>query len=241
MPSTITVQQTLTWLQAFVLQRPTFTVNGATNEPALTSANKILASMVAAPFRWNWNRAQILTAFTTIPGTSDYTLSVPNFGYLEKATLFLAGRTPDTTFELEVFPILASDTNQNEPAKISAVIDDGAGNITFRLLPVPDNAYIGSLTIQKSPTLLTSLSQTWSPVPDKYAHIYEQAMVAHMQGMYNTQAYFSGMELFFRMLVAAAEGMTESEKALFLEDSLRDLQARSAAALSPQYGKQARQ
>lgn len=240
MPSTITVQQTLNWTAPFVVQRPTSGINGVANEPALTSANKIIAAMVAAPLRWNWNRAQILSAFTTTPGTSDYTLSIPNYGYLEKASLFLSTRTP-STFEIEVFPVLAVGSKQNEPAKISAVIDDGAGNITFRLLPVPDNAYTATLTYQKSATLLTALSQVWAPIPDKYAYIYETAMVAHMQGMYNLQAYFTGMELFFRMLVAAAEGMTESEKSMFLEDMLRDVQARAVASLSPQYGKQARQ
>lgn len=246
MPSTITVQQTLNWTAPFVVQRPTSGINGIANEPALTSANKIIAAMVAAPLRWNWNRAQIPTAFTTTPGTSDYTISIPNYGYLEKTSLFLSSRvgpnnTPAQTFEIEVWPLLATDTEQNEPAKISAIIDDGAGNITFRLLPVPDNAYVATLTYQKSAILLTQLSQPWAPVPDKYAYIYETAMVAHMQGMYNMQAYFTGMELFFRMLVAAAEGMTESEKAMFLEDMLRDVQARSTASLSPQYGKQARQ
>lgn len=239
MPSTITIQQTLNWVASFVVQRPTSGVNGVANEPALTSANKIIASMLAAPLRWNWNRAQILNAFTTTPGTSDYTLSIPNYGYLEKVALFLSSNNPPT-FELEVFPVLATDSKQNRPAKVSAVIDDGAGNITFRLLPPPDNAYSGTITYQKSPTILTGLSQVWT-IPDKYQHIYETALAAHLQGMYNLQAYFSGMEIFFRMLVGAAEGMTESEKAIFLEDSLRDLQARSTASLSPQYGKQARQ
>lgn len=240
MPSTITVQATLNWLGAFIGQRPVSNVNSVANEPALTTANKIIATIVAAPLRWNWNRAQIPTAFTTTPGTSDYTLSVPNYGYLEKATLFLSTRTPNTTFEIEVEPVLAVDTNQNEPAKISAVIDDGAGNITFRLIPTPDNAYVGSLTYQKSAPLLTSLSQPWAPVPDKYQQIYQTAMVAHLQGMYNIPAYLQGMEIFFRLLVSAAEGMTESEKVLFLEDSLRDVRARAAAATEVQYGRQAR-
>lgn len=239
MPSTITIQNTLNWLAAYVQQRPTVNVNSIANEPGLTAANRILTAMVAAPLRWNWNRAQVLGAFSTIAGTSDYIVNIPNYGYLEKATGF-SSTLQDPTFELEVFPVLALDTKQNQPAKISAVIDDGAGNITFRLLPVPDLVYSVNLTYQKSITLITSLTGTWAPVPDKYSYIYEIGLLGMMQGLYNTQLYMTQMELFFRQLVSAAEGMTESERAMFLEDHLRDARATQTNLAGASQGRQAR-
>jgi hypothetical protein len=43
---------------------------GTNNEPALTSANTILQTILGAPFAWRWNRAVI--GFITTPGQQDY-------------------------------------------------------------------------------------------------------------------------------------------------------------------------
>ena len=46
--SSITLGRTLEWAKRFVFQRPT--ANGNYNEPALTSANTILQTILGAPF-----------------------------------------------------------------------------------------------------------------------------------------------------------------------------------------------
>src|SRR5208282_6849809 len=121
MSSTITVNQTLQWLAAFIVGRPTQGVGGVSKEPALSSANKILQSILGPPFKWNWNRVE--DTYQTVQNVSD---SVPvliaNFGYLEKATAYLASADPQT-IELEVYQVLAKDTKPSIPQKIAPLYD----------------------------------------------------------------------------------------------------------------------
>jgi hypothetical protein len=68
--STITLLRTLEYCKRFVFQRPT--AQGNYLEPALTSANTIMQTIVGAPFSWRWNR--VVTGFIARPGQQDYTI-----------------------------------------------------------------------------------------------------------------------------------------------------------------------
>ncbi len=68
--SSITVLQTVEWAKRFVFRRPLALGNFL--EPAITSANTILQTVVGAPFAWRWNR--VTTGFITNPGQQDYTI-----------------------------------------------------------------------------------------------------------------------------------------------------------------------
>ena len=231
MATTYTIQQTVNWVAAFIVQRPQSGVGNIANEPALTTANKIIASILAAPFAWSWNRKVLPAAITTAIGTQDYAISLSDFGWLEKAVAFNANSVPPS-FELDIYVNIGTDTKVNRPRIITVHIDDNAGNITFRLFPVPDQIYTITLTYQKAPVLATSLTGatgTWAPIPDKYSFLYEQGMLAHMQGIYSIPAYLQGMQFFFRQLIGAAEGLTETQRAIFLEDSIRQLQTSAMA------------
>lgn len=243
MSTTIKISDTLNWVYAFVQGRPTQGVGGTAGEPGLTSANLIMGVILNAPFAWEWNRAE--TTFTTTAGTSDYQESLASFGYLEKAESTTGQTAPNPTVrELEISRVLAQDSQSNPPQRISILLDDNNGNITFRLFPTPDDTYTVTLTYQKAPITLaagTNLSTaTWSPIPDKLAFIYETGLLAQIQGIYNVQLYFNGMEMFYRHLVGAAEGLTETEKALFLGDRLRELKTQQSAMESGSIGRRAR-
>jgi len=241
MATTIKISDTQVWCSGLIVQRPTSGVYSPT-EPALTTANKIMQSILAAPFKWEWNRTVLPAAITTVAGTSDYSVSMPLFGYLEVATATYA--TPPAnvppTWQLDLYKVLAKDGKQNRPQKIATLLDDNANNITFRLFPVPDAIYAIDLVYQRAPVVATALSNTWAPIPDKMAYLYEQGFLAHMHGIYNLAAMLQGMELFYRMLVSAAEGLSEAEKAIFLEESLRQLKTRAAEISGIQQGKAAR-
>ncbi len=242
MATTLHISDTLAWTYAFLVGRPTSGVGGFANEPALTSANYTMQSILAPPFKWEWNRKKVFPAITTVAGTSDYVVALSDYGWLEKATLTNPnpiGNEPPK-HELEIYEILAVDGQQNRPTSIAVLLDDNAGNITFRLFPVPDGVYTVGLDYQKAPILATDLSATWAPIPDKLAFLYERGLLAQMQGMYNVQLYLAGMEMFFRQLVGAAEGLDEMQKAIFLEDSLRNLKTKAAELTVIQQGKQAR-
>jgi hypothetical protein len=237
-----TLQNTANWLTAFIVQRPTTGVGNIPFEPFLTSANYAMQTILAPPFVWEWNRVATTSSITTVVGQSDYPVSLPHFGFLEKATLVnpspAANQPPN--FELEVFEILSKDGQQNRPGKIAVLLDDNNGNITFRLFPVPDQIYTVDLDYQKAPVVATDLTALWAPIPDKYSFLYERFMLAQMQMMYNQQLGLSNMEMFFRQLVATAAGLTEMEKAIFLEDALRPIRMRQNELLSTQQGKQVR-
>jgi len=243
--TSITIQNTLDWLTAFILQRPTIGIGNSPGglEPALTTANMVMQMILQPPFVWSWNRTVLTTAFTTSAGVSDYSVSLPTYGFLENATLVNAnatGQTPPNT-PLEIFSILAKEGKQNKPNKIAVILDDDNGNITFRVFPVPDAIYTVDLDFQRAPVLATALgATTWAPIPDRLAFLYERAMMAQLMLMYNSQLYMQNIELFFRQLVSAAEGLTETQKAIFLEDSLRIARTRAASALDVQQGKGAR-
>ena len=246
MATTNTIAGTQIWVASYISQRLTAGVVSAT-EPALTAANKTMQFILSAPLIWEWNRASAVSAITTVAGTSDYAVSLANFGFLEKATLVNAspiGNTPPN-FELDVYKSLSKDGKQNRPSKIATLLDNNAGSITFRLFPVPDAVYTVDLLYQNAPILATAggsgLSSTWAPIPDKMAYLYEEGFRAEMQLMYNSQAGIAGMERFFRMVVGAAEGLSEMEKAIFLEESLRGLKTRTAELTNIQQGRQARQ
>ena len=202
-----------------------------------------MQTILAPPFRWEWNRVALTSAITTVAGTSDYLVNLPNFGWLEKAVLVNpspVGTQPPNT-ELDVYEILGKEGKQNRPIHIAVLLDDNNGNITFRLFPVPDQAYTVDLDYQKSPILAANLSALWAPIPDKLGFLYERAMLAQMQMMYNQQLGMSNLEIFFRQLVGAAEGLSEMEKAIFLEDQLRVVRQRQAEIQAVQQSRAARQ
>lgn len=239
MATTIKISDTLNWIAGLIVQRPTTGVGGVAGEPGLTSANKVMATILGPPFRWQWNRTEV-SVITTGPGVPDYTKNLPTFGWLEKAWWTNAGMNP-TVKELEVFQTLGQEAKQNPPQKIAPILDDNAGNITFRLFPPPDQPqssnYQVTLQFQKAPVLAASVSGLWSPIPDKLSYLYETGLLAHMQAIYSPQLYAMNIELFYRQLVGAAQGLSETEKNIFLEDKLRELRMQTTELAGAQQPK----
>lgn len=241
--TTVTIQDTINYNAAFIVQRPQTGVGGTPLQPALTAANYAMATILAPPFIWEWNRVVSVAAITTIAGQSDYDVDIEDFGFLEKATLVISGAPANTppNYELEKFGLLSKDGEQNRPQKICVLSDDNDGIITFRLFPAPDDIYTIDLDYQKAPVQITTLgSTTWAPIPDKMQFLYEGCMLAKMQMMYNQQLALSNLEIFFRQLVGAAEGLTETQKAIFLEDALRPIRMRQQELTGVQQGKASR-
>jgi hypothetical protein len=155
---TNTIQGTINWAAAFILNRPPINVAGNVFQPALTSANLILSTILSPPFAWQWNRNT--NSFVTVAGQSDYTVALNTFGWLEKATIDGSALTPPMNppiQEIQIKTLLTSSGKQNRPTWISVVNDDDAGNITFRLMPIPDQIYTVELTYQNAAPVITSL------------------------------------------------------------------------------------
>lgn len=87
--SSITLLNTMEWAKKFNFNRAS--AIGNFGEPALTSANTILQTIVGAPFAWWWNR--VMTGFITTIGQQDYTL----FNYLPTTGVKVGWYTVDTS------------------------------------------------------------------------------------------------------------------------------------------------
>ena len=165
MPSTITLERTIDLTQRYIRLAPlTFVGQG---DPAFSGADSVRQFILSPPFTWRWNR-QILAPITCVTGQQDYKISIPNFGWMEKAVLNFPVSQGNSAqaVELEVKLNLGLETVNNQPTQIAAIGDDNNGNITFRLSPPPDTNYTVNIVYQMSPPLFQSTQDTWAPIPD---------------------------------------------------------------------------
>lgn len=213
MPSnTITLNNTIGWAKFFVGNRPLAPNSGT--EPALTSANIIIQTMLQPPFRWKWNRK--IVSFSITAANQDYATAVSDFGFIEKASL-----TAVTGGAITEIPTIAQelslDAGTGRPHSIAPYLDDNAGNITFRFMPgKPDQNYTATVIYQIQPALLTALANTW-PIPDRYSFVYQQGFLGMMYLFADDQRAAFMLQRFVASLLALSEGLTEQERNTFLE------------------------
>jgi hypothetical protein len=224
--STIQLQRTINYAQQFIRLSPLVFALNTANDPAFSNADYVLQMMLAPPFAWRWNRANSGSPseplFSTIIGTTDYSISLPEFGWLEKATIY----DPNNGYknnELGIVLIKSPELKPNQPTQIATQYDDGEGNITFRVFPAPDKVYNVVIEYQKSAQLFTSPTQTWAPVPDYLSYIYNEGFFAKACEYTNDPRFQVAMQFFLQDLTANAEGLTDSQKNLWLEPRLASL------------------
>jgi len=235
MASTITLNQTVNFAQTYCRLQPLTGVGGVDTEPAVSIANMVKQFILAPPFGWPWNRNT--KTFITVAGTQDYTVSVTDFGWLEKASV------TDTTqkiWPLTIELVSGDSTDAGRPTNIAPQMDDGAGNITFRLYPVPDGVYTVKLIYQRVPLLMTATTQTWVPIPDQFAYLYTSGFLASALEMVDDARFAPQQEMFLRQLVAACSGLDETQKNIFIESRLRQMRQQQASTMSAEQGRQGR-
>lgn len=307
--ATRTIQNSIDFARKMTFNRNT--VIGNSLDPALTSANMVMQTILSPPFTWWWNNEelqftcnptpnsatatnsssvggtltvtatntfavgnqvqvgvqtagysgslatfngqifQIATAsptqFTiTLPAgavtgtdtssavwtnvtTQDYTIAVPNFSHIEHASVLDLVAIPGTSnpvlykpakwWELEVKNEIALETSANRPAFISPHIEDGNGNMTFRLESAPDKPYPVSLHVQLAPPVLANgVNSTWAPIPDYMSYIYDWGFLALMWQFADDPRWQYAEQKFKAGLLARAEGLTEQERNIFLNN-----------------------
>jgi len=227
-----TLTQTINWAQAFVRLQPLTGVGGIDNEPAITTANNIKQAILS--FAWPWNRNSV--TFTTTAGIQDYTESVPDFGFPEKASV--SGSSG--MFGIDVMLVLHDAIDQGRPAHIAPQDDDGAGNITFRLYPVPDGVYTVILIYQKAATLFGSPSDYWNPIPDRLSYVYNSGFLASTFEMTDDARFPIQMQTFSRQLVAANAVLDSTQSNIMLEPRLISSRQSVDSNLAAQLGRQSR-
>jgi hypothetical protein len=284
-------------------------------EPALTSANMVMQTVLGPPFSWWWNTQEL--AFTTsptansaaitnvsvaagiatittantfavgnlvipsllttatflngqllivLPGstasqilaavttttyasapdtgtitnatTQDYTIPAPAFSHIEHASVLDTSKTPVQWMELKVQNELALDSRNARPMFVGPHVEDGNGNVTFRVMPSPNAVYPVSIHVQLASPLITSINQTWAPMPDFMQYIYSWGFLALIWAFADDARFQIANAKFTAGLLARAEGLTEEEKNIFMANW--NLQT-SQVSGKTQQGNQARQ
>lgn len=202
---------------------------GTNNEPAISAANMVQQVMLAPPFKWPWNR----NSTTVSVSTQDFTQALTDFGYAEKATVTLAGKT----FELKVLNTepLSDSSDLGRPLTIAVQTNIIGTSVTFRLMPVPDTTYSVKITYQKFVPLMATLGTQWT-APDYLSFIYNRGFLAHLfeaRGDLRSQVE---KVAFAAALLGNQSGLTESEKNIFLAQYLGNPRALEALQLRTQQG-----
>jgi hypothetical protein len=221
MGSTFTLQNTVNYAQTTIRNAPLTGVGGYTNEPAFSIGNWVRQFILAAPFAWRWNRAQ--QSFSVTQGTQDYTQTLSNLGFLEKASL----SNGTNQWELAFSQNLAQDIATAQPRNICPLIDTGT-QVTFRLFPVPDVAYTVNINYQVAAPNFVNLTDTWAPIPDYFYYLIETGFLAKTYEYIRDDRFPQTMSLFVKQVVAASTGITDLQDNIFATefiDTQREFQA----------------
>jgi hypothetical protein len=198
-PYSITLQATINWARTHTDLTPIVGVGGFSNEPALTICNAVIQEMLSFPYPWPFNRKSAAT-FDTALATQEYTLTgVLDIGWLERAQREEKASTavPKPTYDLECVRALPKDFLIDNPYKI-AKDRESDGNTIVRVWPVPGNViWTVSIDYQIKPVLKTLLTETWSPIPDELAFIYEQGVLAFALKAAKDRSYIEELKLFY--------------------------------------------
>jgi hypothetical protein len=236
--STNTLQRTITVTQQFVRNAPL--VFAGINDPAFTIGDWVRQFILGPPFAWRWNRQTATFLTTAQQPTQDYQQLLPQFGWLEKATVTDNTVSPAIVHELEVVLNLGEETQPNLPTRIAARLDDGNGNITFRLIPPPDKIYTVTLTYQQSAGLFKNLTDTWAPIPDYLSFLYNTGFAAKTYEYLADGRFGPLLSTFLRQVVATNGGLSESQVAIFLADHVVAANTIQSGVQATQIGRQNR-
>jgi hypothetical protein len=159
------------------------------------------------------------------------------FSHIEHASVYDVSSTTPRWVELTTKNNLSLDSATGRSTFLSPESEDANGNLTFRVMPSPDEAYPISIHAMLTPPQITSVNQTWAPLPDYLQNVYSLGFLSYMlafnddprASMYNSQ--------FKAALLARQDGLTQEEKDIFL-NNFDMLTARQMMAA--QQGNQAR-
>lgn len=211
---------TYTAANSFV-QGTTVTITGCTNNAVFNVTNGTIVTASS-------------TQFTIAITHGDIAPASESAGVAILTSIQTAGSRTEISNTLNV---IGAGAEQGTPSFVAAQLDDNAGNITFRVLPVPDTVYQVTVIFQKRiPALMSSTSATWAPIPDHYSYIYQNGFTAMIMAYFNDHRWpqFSGK--FLAGLLGAAEGLSEDQKNIFARNWYNRLAEEQATNLRTTQG-----
>ncbi len=152
--------------------------------------------------------------------TQDTTIPAPAFSHIEHASILDidANGAPVKWWQLTVNNNLALESSQNRPEFIAPHVEDGNGNVTFRVFSSPDKPYPVSVHVQLAAPKLTSINQTWAPLPDFLQNVYDWGFLALLWQFADDPRAVYANNQFKAALLGRQEGLTEEQKNIFLNN-----------------------
>jgi len=160
------------------------------------------------------------TVVWTMSLPSDYVQSVPDFGFIEMATLQEDSLGINSTGKIWDIPnktqTLTSDLGKGRWQSIAPYLDDNNGNITFRPMPgLPDQLYTATIIYQQRASQLANLTDPW-PIPNMYSQIFNTGFVGMIWLFADDPRAAFMLQRFAAMVLSISDGLTEQEKNSFM-------------------------
>jgi hypothetical protein len=197
------------------------------------------------PFTWGWNRNEN-SSYSTTAGVQDVIAAVTDFGYLETVSLTDPGGlvwiVPDVYNTATHGIGDATGNKQNRPNSCYVQSVTYGTNLKLRFISVPDQVYKITFDYQMLVVPLTSLTGAGGTlfVPDQYIDIFNNLFVGEALAVVDDTRANTYRQRGVTALLAKAEGLTEMNKNLFLEQYwMRDRQ-QLAGQLRTQQAQQSR-
>lgn len=213
------VSVSITNVLAFVspiLKNQRLTINN--QEPALGMANSVLQGLLAAPLRYRFNRKTLTINISESAGC-DYVVAVDDLGWIEQQWLTNTTGTPEF-IGLDGAVALRPVSTVKRPTQMCPLYDDNEGNITFRFDATPEQPYTANIDYQMKATYITSVADTFGPVPDEFGMLYRKWMLSEGALLLND----SRAPIFRRDAVYATlalqDGLSEQARVMMLEQML---------------------
>ena len=213
MATTYNLQSTVSWAAPLLRFAPQQT---GSMEPALSNANLVKQTILGAPFAWRQNRTTFEMRVQL--GIQGYWLAVPDFGFLEGASLFnpLVNADAPVGAQLQLASWLAQSNETARPASLAVQGDDNNGNCLFMFNTFPDANYLALVDYQRKPVPMTSLASLWDPLPDEYAYIYNWGYLALAALYAGDPRYVEFNQRFIAHLLGAQDGISDLARNIFL-------------------------
>lgn len=180
----------------------------------LTASGTQITAAVNLP---NYGSAADTGTLTNI-STQDYPILVPNFSHIIYASAVDISKTPSKLWEMSVKGNLSLDSNPGRPLFITPNTQDSSGIVTFRVMPAPNLAYPVGMQVALTPPAITSLNQTWAPIPDYMQNVYNWGFLALTWAFADDPRFQMANAKFTAALLSRAEGLTETERNIFLNN-----------------------
>lgn len=238
MSVTRNVQSSALFSMPFLNYQP---VNVSNGEPAITAANLTKQTILGAPFKWPFNRGGFYVELdpTETSWAQDYLFALPDFSFVEK--LWLTNPADGKVNEItNIAQSLARESVQKRPSSAAMQLLDEDGNVTLRLNTLPDVPYIIEGFYQRAPVLVTSLANTWAPIPDHLSYIYDWGFLGFVSLLTKDARAGVFLSKFTSHLLGAQDGLTALQRNIFLGNFLDLMNQQGREQLATTQGAQAR-